>query len=65
MNKAPVSSEAAEIAGILPTERRRPYSRPVLILFGRVAALTQSGSHCTDDNAVCSAAAVNMGPTHG
>jgi hypothetical protein len=56
---------AAELAGTLPAERKRPYAPPVLILFGRVAALTQSGSNCTDDNGVCQSVATNMGPTKG
>jgi hypothetical protein len=65
MNNATGHGEAAEGRATLPAECKRPYASPVLILFGRVAALTQSGSNCVDDNGICQAFATNMGPTKG
>lgn len=47
------------------TLRKQPYSRPVLTMFGHVAALTQStGCSANSDgtNAVCQVGATGMGP---
>jgi len=41
---------------------KRTYSAPTLVLFGQVAALTQSGSGCNSgDNPGCSPGTANMG----
>src|SRR6185369_14898448 len=42
---------------------KRPYSPPTLVVFGHVAALTQSSSGCAmDDSPPCSAPPGAMGP---
>lgn len=42
---------------------RKPYRTPILHVFGRVAALTQSASGCAkSDNPACTPGGSNMGP---
>lgn len=50
-------------AGAAGAPARRPYTPPGLVLFGQVAALTQSTTGCSmDDNATCDSGG-GMGPT--
>jgi hypothetical protein len=43
--------------------RKNAYKTPTLVMFGQVAALTQSASACNDnDSAGCSIPPSNMGP---
>jgi hypothetical protein len=63
MTPAQVPADPAALAS--PHPGKRPYAAPVLSFFGQVAAITQSGSGCTDDNAICQPPATNMGPSMG